>query len=305
MNILILGGNGFLGSHLSNALVLSGHTVKVFDRYESKPCIEIKSGVEYLFGNFSQTDLIEQALTGCDAVFHLISTTLPKTSNEKPIYDLESNLLDTVKFLEIATKQGIQKVIFASSGGTVYGIPLVTPIDENHPTDPICSYGISKLAIEKYLYLFEYLHNLSFCILRLANPYGEGQLPTRLQGAISVFADKALKEETIPIWGDGSVVRDYIYIDDVIDAFIKALLYNGTKRVFNIGSGTGHSINKILETIELICNSKVKREYLNSRSFDVPINILDINNAKNELLWKPRIPLLNGLTRTIAWLQKK
>jgi len=303
VKILVLGGNGFLGSHLSNALIVAGHEVRVFDRLGCIPCIPIHSSAEYVCGDFSDPDSVEQALTGCDVIFHLISTTLPKTSNENPIYDLESNLLDTVRLLESARRQGVQKILFASSGGTVYGIPQIIPIEENHPTDPMCSYGISKLAIEKYLHLFEHLYGLSYCVLRIANPYGEGQSPARPQGAISVFAYKALRGETITVWGDGSVVRDYIYVGDVMTAFLKALTYEGEQRVFSVGSGIGHSINDILATIELIREHAVKKNYVDARTFDVPVNILDISRAQQHLEWQPNVTLSLGLTRTMAWLK--
>lgn len=303
MKTLILGGNGFIGSHLCRALVEAGHEVKVFDRPGTIPCLEIPSNVVCVSGDFSQQDSVEQAIAGCDAVFHLVSTTLPMSSNDNPIYDLESNLVDTVRLLESARRQGVRKVLFASSGGTVYGIPQQIPMMENHPTEPVCSYGICKLAIEKYLQLFEHLYGLSYCVLRIANPYGEGQSPTRPQGAISVFAYKALLGEPITVWGDGSVVRDYIYVGDVMNAFLKALTYEGEQRVFNIGAGSGHSINDILATIEIVGEQAIKRNYVDARMFDVPANVLDIRRARQYLGWEPNVSLLDGLARSMAWLK--
>ena len=129
--------------------------------------------------------------------------------------------------LEVAQKNNIRKVIFVSSGGTVYGIPQEVPIKESHPTEPICSYGIGKLAIEKYLNLFHLLHGMDYCVLRLANPFGERQRVAAEQGAVTVFLDKALRNEEIAIWGDGSVVRDYFYVGDAVSAMTKALAYKG------------------------------------------------------------------------------
>ena len=138
----------------------------------------------------------------------------------------------------------IRKFIFVSSGGTVYGIPQEVPIKESHPTEPICSYGISKLAIEKYMNLFHLLHGMEYCVLRLANPFGERQRVAAAQGAVTVFLDKALRNEEIEIWGDGSVVRDYFYVSDAVSAMTKALAYEGSSGVFNIGSGVGQSLNR-------------------------------------------------------------
>lgn len=303
MKTLILGGNGFMGSHLCHALVEAGYGVRVFDRPGTIPCLGSQPEVEYVSGDFSHAASVEQALAGCDVVFHLVSTTLPKTSNDNPIYDLESNLLDTVRLLESACRQGIRKVVFASSGGTVYGTPRTTPIKESHPTEPMCSYGIGKLAIEKYLQLFEHQYGLPYCVLRVANPYGEGQSPTRGQGAISVFCYQALRGEPIAIWGDGSVVRDYVYVSDVVAAFLKALTYEGEQRVFNVGSGIGYSINDILDAIESLCDGPMTRSHADARAFDVPLNVLDISRARLHLGWEPSQTLGAGLARTMAWLK--
>jgi UDP-glucose 4-epimerase len=255
--------------------------------------------IELYEGDFTNEQDVETALEDCDIIFHLISTTLPKSSNDNPVYDVESNVVGTIRMLTLALKQGVRKVIFTSSGGTVYGIPESDFINERHPTNPICSYGISKLAIEKYLHLFHELHGLAYVVLRISNPYGEGQRTQALQGAIGVFIGRALTNQTVEIWGDGEVVRDYIHVSDVSDALVKAMLYSGNKRVLNIGSGTGTSLNKLLATIEDATHKEVKRVYLSGRSVDVPVNVLDNTLAKKELHWNLKIPLEEGIKRTI------
>lgn len=169
--------------------------------------------------------------------------------------------------------------MFLSSGGTVYGIPKYLPIDELHPTDPLCSYGISKLTIEKYLDLYRLLYGIDYVVLRISNLYGERQRLIAAQGAAAVFLGKALKGEKVTIWGDGSVARDYIYIADVIDSLIAVMNYFGKERIFNVGSGVARTLLELIEVIESVAGRKVDLEFKPSRTFDVPVNSLDIRRA--------------------------
>jgi len=304
---LVTGGRGFIGSHLVDALLASGHSVRCFDRphvaplgeaYRTHPAFELYEG-----DLMSEADIIE-ALAGCEVCFHLVSTTLPKSSNADPVFDVESNVLGTVRLLAHAIKAGLRKVIFVSSGGTVYGIPVQLPIAETHPTDPVCSYGISKLAIEKYLGLYHQLHGLEYMVLRIANPFGELQRIQASQGAVAVFLGKVLRGEPVEIWGDGSVVRDYIYIADVVDALMAAFEQAGCREhVFNIGSGRGHSLNEVLDVIERVTGRTAIRRYLPGRPFDVPKSVLSIKRAQEDLGWSPKIDFENGLRRFARWIE--
>lgn len=305
MKCLVLGGGGFMGSHLSEALLAAGHAVRIFDRpnlSRFKP-LQDHDGIEWFEGDFINRDDVGQAVTGCDIVYHLIGTTLPRSSNDNPIYDVETNVIGTLHLLEAAQRNKVKKVVFVSSGGTVYGVPQNIPITESHPTEPICSYGIAKLAIEKYLNLFRLLHGVDYCVLRLANPFGERQRVSAAQGAVTVFLHKALRNETIEIWGDGSVVRDYFHVSDAVSALLKAGAYEGETRVFNIGSGVGRSLNEILDAIDALLGKPVKRVYLSARAFDVPVSVLDISQATRLLRWTPQVPFSEGLSRTAEWLR--
>jgi len=304
MKCLVLGGGGFMGSHLSRALLEQGHGVRIFERPNLKPAEALPhdKALEWLEGDFLNEEDVGQAVAGCEIIFHLISTTLPKSSNDNPVYDVESNLIGTLHMLEAARNAGVRKVLFASSGGTVYGIPREVPIKESHPTDPVCSYGIGKLAIEKYLHLYHALHGLDYCVLRIGNPFGEGQRPTAAQGAIAVFLNKARHGEVIEVWGDGTVCRDYIYVGDVVRAFLKTMSYSGEHRLFNIGSGEGRSLNDLIAAIASLVGRPVTRKYLPGRSFDVPTNVLDISRAKTFLGWRPETLFRDGLSRTLKWL---
>ncbi len=307
MRCLILGGGGFIGTNLCEALAQAEHEVRVFDRPNLKrPDIpSVASGrVEWQEGDFGNVDDVAKAITGCEVVFDLIGTTTPKTSNDNPAYDVESNLLPTVRMLDAAKQNSVRKVIFVSSGGTVYGVPRTTPIAETHETNPLCSYGIIKLATEKYLQLFHHLHGLEYTVLRVSNPYGEHQRVAAAQGAVAVFLNRAIMQQPVEIWGDGSVVRDFIYVGDVVRALMTCVSYQGDQRVFNVGSGVGLSLNDLLAAIERLLGRPVQRAYLARRPVDVPVNILDTSLAARELGWRPETEFGEGLRRTLGWIQR-
>lgn len=297
-----------MGSHLVDALLHAGYLVRCFDRPHVAPIGDshlTSPNFELYEGDLvSEADVVE-VLEGCDICYHFVSTTLPKSSNADPVFDVETNLLGTVRLLTHAVREGVKKVIFVSSGGTVYGVPKQVPIPETHPTDPICSYGITKLAIEKYLGLFNRIHGLDYTVLRIANPYGERQRVHASQGAVAVFLGKVLRGEPVEIWGDGSVVRDYIYIADVVDALLAALDRTGDEHVFNIGSGRGLSLNEVLDHIEAVTGRTTVRRYMPSRTFDVPKNILAIERAKHSLGWSPQVGFEQGIGRFAEWLGKE
>jgi len=304
MRCLVVGGGGFIGSHLSEGLLNSGHAVTVFDREESRYLPLLKeAGAELSLGDYLNDGNIKRALEDQDVVFHLLSTTVPQTSNNDPGFDVETNVLGTLRMLDLARVAGVKKVIFSSSGGTVYGIPQGIPIKENHPTDPTSSYGITKLMIEKFLYLYWTLYRLDYCILRISNAYGERQPVSDTQGVISSFLSKALRHEEISLWGDGSVIRDYVYVGDIVNAFLKALTYNGSTKVFNIGAGEGHSLNDIIEIIEGVVKHPLQVNRTPARVFDVPLNVLDVSSAMAHLGWDPKVGLFEGVARQYAWMK--
>jgi len=306
MRCIIIGGGGFIGSHLAEALLAEGHQVTVFDRAETPNLNLLKErGASLSIGDFSNSEDLESALENQDVIFHLLSTTVPQTSNEDPSYDVETNVIGTLRLLDAARKADIKKVIFASSGGTVYGLPQEIPIKETHPTDPTSSYGIGKLIIEKYLYMYWTLYGLDYCILRIANAYGERQRPTATQGVIPVFLERALKNNEVVVWGDGSVMRDYIFIADITSALVKALTYSGEMKIFNIGSGQAHSLRDVIHAIERVTGRPLKVKYTEGRSFDVPISVLDISRARSYLNWAPAISLFEGIARMYAWMSKQ
>jgi UDP-glucose 4-epimerase len=304
---LILGGGGFIGSHLADALLAKNFDVVIFDKlnFSRKNINHILDKVKIVEGDFNNEIDLKTALKDIDIAFHLVSSTLPANSNENPIYDVETNLVSSLRFLNEAFINGISKIIFISSGGTVYGIPERLPIKEYHPRKPICSYGIIKKTIEDYLYMFERLYGLDYYVFRLSNPYGERQNPFVAQGVIPVFLKKLIKGEKIEIWGDGSVERDYIYINDAVNALIKCLEVNPKERIFNLGSGKGYTLNDIIGIIEKVTGKKTNVEYKEKRNIDVPVNVLDNKLISEKLSWKTETDIETGILKTYEYLKKE
>lgn len=299
MRILVLGGSGFIGTHLVAKLCSLKYKVRVFDR----GCRTVKkfAGVEYFQGDFGDSIELEKALKNVDLVIHAISTTIPATSNLNPTEDIKTNLINTVNLLQLMRKFDIKRIIYLSSGGTVYGVPHFLPITENHSQNPICSYGIVKLAIEKYLFLYQQLYSLTPVVFRISNPYGPGQHRLGIQGAISTFLTRVINKETIHIWGDGSVIRDYIYITDLVDAFIRAL-ESDVSGVFNIGSSMGHSLLDVLNSIENITNIKAIVEHKPCREFDIQEVVLDCGLAEEKFGWKAMVSMEQGIEYLYDWI---
>ncbi|QWD72747.1 NAD-dependent epimerase/dehydratase family protein [Polynucleobacter sp. UB-Raua-W9] len=304
MIIGIFGGGGFLGSSICDRLLNDGHQIKVFERPRISPYRFFNGDetVDWVTGDFSSAHDIKAFIEGVDVVIHLVSSTLPRGSNDDVIFDVQTNVISTLQLLNAMVREGVKRIIFISSGGTVYGNPIYIPLDENHPTNPTVSYGITKLAIEKYLHLFQGLYGIKATILRVANPYGERQRIETAQGAIGVFMGKVLCGEPIEIWGDGGVIRDYVYVEDVADAFSKAIDYSGPYSVFNIGSGIGKSLNEVISALESVLGIHIAVNHKPARVFDVAVSVLNNSLALKELGWTPKTNFYDGIKKTAAWM---
>ena len=307
LRCLVLGGGGFLGSHLIDGLLDNGYEVIIFDKenVDTKNINHNIKKISLILGDFANESDIRIAIKDIDYIFHFIGTTLPESSTQNPVYDIESNVISTIRMLEISKSTNIKKIIFASSGGTIYGIPQQIPISEDHPTNPICAYGISKLIIEKYLHFYYKLYGLDYVSLRFSNAYGERQDPNGTQGAIAVFLGNIFSGHPINIWGDGTVIRDYIYVKDIVDACLKALETPALKyRVLNIGSGIGLSLNELIAALKQTVGKEIQVQYTPGRKIDVPANVLDITLAQRVLQWKPQIGIEEGLRKTFQYLKE-
>ena len=305
MQAVVVGASGFIGSHLVDSLLAADYRVKALARHLPgliSPAAQAHPNLTLLPASMGDGLALEQAMEGADLVFHLASGSLPQSSNRDPQADVQTNLLGALKLLEAARQAQVQRLVMVSSGGTVYGVPQQVPIPETHPTEPTCSYGITKLAIEKYVALYRQLHGLDGVVLRVANPYGERQRLDASQGVVPVFLGKALRGEPLQIWGDGSTVRDFLHVSDVVSALLAAARYSGDAHLFNVGSGEGLSLNQLVALLEDTLQRPLQVQYLPARGFDVPTNVLCIERARQQLGWSPQVPVAEGLRRLCASL---
>lgn len=296
MIVLVIGGNGFLGSHLVSGLRDVGYAIRVLDRSSPRSNFDWR-GVDYRIGGLDDADALVEVLRGVDVIYHLASTTVPGTSNLDPIYDVSTNVVGSLNLVAAMSKTGVRRIVFFSSGGTVYGVPQHLPVEESHVLRPISSYGVTKVAIENYLLMYQQLGTVDPLILRPSNPYGPRQSTAGIQGAIGTFLGKALAKQGIGIWGDGEIVRDYLYVDDLIALAIKAGVTD-VCGVYNAGSGTGFSLNQLCNLVREVTGESLPVEYLPARKFDVPKVVLDISATSKQFGWMPNISMKEGLART-------
>lgn len=301
-NCLVLGGAGFLGRHLIEHLLADGHFVRVYDQVQRLPKIVTESdkNIDVVGGNFLHSENFESAMSEIDVIYHLISTSLPGNSNNDVALDAESNLIPTIRLLDRARQSKIKKIVFFSSGGTVYGQSTSTPVSENHPTKPLCAYGVHKLGIELYLSLYHEVFGLDYSVLRISNPFGEYQKDSKSQGVIPIFLQKIMRDEELEVWGDGGIVRDYVHVDDVMRAAVSILSYVGKEKIFNVGSGIGFSLISIIKLLEDLLEKEAKVSFTAGRLEDVKSNVLDISKIKSELGWMPNITLEEGIKRLVS-----
>lgn len=304
MKVLLIGGCGFIGSHVVDTLVSAGIEVKVFDRAPERFRPPV-SGVEYIHGDVADIAAIYEAMVNTDAIVHLASATVPATANLDPVRDISGNLVTMVRLLEAMRSVGLRRIIYLSSGGTVYGPPDTPLVAEGHPLRPINSYGIVKVAIENYLHMEHHLNGLRHVVLRASNPYGPRQGHTGIQGIIGTHMRRMAHGEPVEIWGDGSVVRDYIYVSDLADLCLQVLLSDAVG-CYNAGSGKGISVSEIIASMRLVVersgHSVKQPVYKPGRNYDVPRIVLDIARARRDLGWVPHTTLDKGLSKTWDWV---
>ncbi len=303
---LILGGCGFIGRHVAVLLAQAGHRVTLADRaplaYDLPPAIAERIDNQLLeLGSADWDALVAKA----DVVHHYAWGSIPASANANPGGDLLTNVGATIGMLDALHRRGDGRVLFSSSGGTVYGKLHQTPVPEDHPVAPITAYGAGKATAEVYLGLYRAMHGLDCRIARIANPYGAGQDLSRGLGAVTTFLHHAVTGQPITIWGTGEVVRDYIHIADVARCLVLlAAAPRHDEFVFNVGSGVGISLNGIVAELESRLGHQLDVTRTQTRAFDVPVSVLAIDRAKAVLGWSPALSFSEGIGRTLEDLQR-
>lgn len=303
-NTLIIGGAGYVGAHLVPQLLATGRQVTVLGRSQSAR-YELPSNAVYVAGDFAQHELISSLLDTHQEVVHLAYATVPNTSFENPLSDLLQNLPPTVQLFSEVADRGV-KLVLVSSGGTVYGEAVELPIRETHPTKPISPYGVTKLTLENYAYLYAATHGLKFVCVRPANAYGVGQKPFIGQGFIATAMASVMRGMPIIIFGQNGTIRDYLYVSDLAYGIVSALEQGHLSETYNLGSGIGLSNLDVIEAFKPLMyeiGCEVQVENLPERAFDVKVNVLDSTKLQEHTGWKPLVKFEEGLCLTRDWIR--
>ncbi len=303
MRVLVTGGAGFIGSTLVDRLLAEGHAVDVLDDLSTGSLSNLSQarsvGGTFTFHNLDVTsievvDLLARRRP--DVVYHLAAQADVRVSVANPVLDAEVNVLGTLRVLEGARVAGSVRVVFAASGGTLYGEPSPDelPVGESHPHRPLSPYGVSKKAAIDYLVAYRELHALEFCALALGNVYGPRQDPHGEAGVVAIFADRLLSDQAVTIYGDGAQTRDFVYVDDVVDAFVRAATRGGGL-VCNIGTGKETSVNELYRVLASRCAVDRPPTYGPSRPGELRRSSLDPTRAGIHLGWRPWTTITEGI----------
>ena len=297
-NCLVVGGNGFLGSELVDALIATGHDVAAFDRFSQGEPLWHASGVERIAGDFFDTNDVRAAVAGRDYVFHFLSTTTPATAEADPTLDLSTNVAQSVELFRLAAEAGVDHLYFASTGGAMYGDAGRGLLSEDTVPAPVSPYAIGKLAIEGYLRYFRRTRGLASTVFRISNPYGPRQHPHKQQGVIPIFLDRIASGLPVTIYGDGSSVRDFIYAPDAIRMVTATVGRPTLHHLYNIGGGEAVSIAQVLALAKEITGLPVDVEYRELPATFIDRVVLDIDRYTAEFGAPDLVPLRVGIERT-------
>jgi UDP-glucose 4-epimerase len=295
----VFGANGFIGQHVVRRLAADGHEVTAIARRFDADMDA--SGVRTVAGDLRDRSAMRYALQGADTVVQLMGTSTPAQGISRSTQDIQDNVIPHVAFLQECVDVGVRRFVFISSGGAVYGpVPRDRAIPETHPTNPISSHGVTKLMVEHFIRLHSHLDDLDHVILRVANPYGPGQVVKAGQGLIPALLDRHERGLPITVYGDGSAARDYVYIDDVVDAIVRAVQVPDHQQLtVNVGSGRRRTVLEVIRSLEQVAGATFMIDKLPARATDVESIALDITRARELLGWSPRVDFLDGLRRTV------
>jgi UDP-glucose 4-epimerase len=299
---LVIGGCGFLGSHIVDALLAKGHEVRIVDLQPIPRELAVPwRDVAYVRGDMLGTNLLAQVTQGCDYVFQYATTTIPRTSIADPELD-NQNLIASLRLIRACASAKVEKIVFPSSGGTVYGAPDRLPVSEDAPLRPRSPYAATKIAIEYQLGVAHRLHGMDYAVLRYGNPYGPRQSPVGDMGVVSVFFGLLRRGIPPTLYGDGTAMKDFFFVDDAAAAAI-AVLRPADEKTFNVASGEGTRLRDLLERMGKTVGRTIEPKRAPPLPGDEPACVLDIGRIRRVYGWAPRVSLEDGLRRTWNWIQ--
>lgn len=309
MRILVTGGAGFIGSHLCQRFLREGHDVHAVDDLSTGTFDNIQDVAENERFSFTEIDIVSEAFTQFvtalrpEVVVHLAAQMDVRKSVADPLADARVNVLGTVRLLAAASQCAAARIVFASSGGTVYGEPDMVPVRETAPLRPLSPYGAAKVAGEAYVSAFAGLYGMQYCTLALGNVFGPRQDPHGEAGVVAIFAKAMLSGAPTRIYGDGNAVRDYVHVDDVVKALWQAAIGRGDGQRFNVGTGRGTSVRELHTAIARVVGVPDEPVMLPRRTGELDRIVLDVTAAKSGLRWSPAVSLEDGLIGTVDWLR--
>ena len=312
MRVMVTGGAGFIGSTLVDRLVAEGEEVDVVDDLSTGSLAnlaEARGGAGRL--SFHRLDVRSPATVDLInhrrpvVIFHLAAQADVRVSVENPAFDAEVNIIGSLNVCQGAVAAGTRKVVFAGSGGTLYGVPERLPVAEDHPSRPVSPYGVAKKAVGDYLHYYREIRGLDYTVLALSNVYGPRQDPHGEAGVVAIFAGKLLDRQTPTIFGDGCQTRDFIYVDDVVDAFARSRGPAAGGMLLNIGTGAETTVNDLFALMARLTRFKDAPVYARARPGELARSALDPTLAGSELSWKPTTSLEQGLRKTLSWFKAR
>lgn len=299
-SVLLIGGAGFIGSALSRYLINQNYRVHILSKHF--PSNQINSGLIFHQGGLDERALLERILPECDSIIHLASSTTPGSSSRHPVLEADKNITPTLELIDILSSYKKIRMIYVSSGGTLYGNPGSNPVDESHPLRPLSFHGAGKVAMETFLRTFSNSPEINVSIIRPSNIYGPGQPLRHGFGVIRTMLEHALHGAKMEIWGDGEAVRDFLHIDDMVSAIVSVMAIPDDNHTYNVGSGIGHNLNEIRKIIESVSGKKLHAIYRPSRKIDVKKIVLDRSRVSKKTNWYPKITIEQGIDLTWKWL---
>ncbi len=306
MKIIITGGAGFIGSHVADLYIAAGHQVVIIDNLSTGSAENIHSEAKFYREDISSPHVAEIFdIEKPDVVNHHAAQMNVRRSIADPLFDAQVNIIGSLNLIQNAIRTNVKHFIYISSGGAAYGEPEYLPCDEHHPVNPICPYGVSKHTVEHYLYLYHQMNHLPYTVFRYPNVYGPRQDPLGEAGVIAIFCGQMLRDEPVYINDDGNQERDFVFIDDIASANLKALHRNQGCGIVNLGSGKGTSVNTLFDHLKKMTGYSREAIYRPAIKGEVRKIFLNYAKAQFELGWYPRVTLQEGLQRTVEYHREK